>query len=36
MWVVENLHFFVLNPLNGQDASVGNGVTVSFEAPEKL
>lgn len=27
--------FFVLKPANGQPASVGNGVTVSFEAPNR-
>lgn len=27
--------FFVLNPANGAPASVGNGVTVSFEAPDR-
>ena len=27
--------FFVLKPANGQPASIGNGVTVSFEAPSR-
>ncbi|KPH00197.1 glyoxalase [Pseudomonas sp. RIT-PI-q] len=27
--------FFVLKPANGASASVGNGVTVSFEAPNR-
>ncbi|MGH8351249.1 MAG: VOC family protein [Pseudomonas sp.] len=27
--------FFVLKPANGEPASVGNGVTVSFEAPNR-
>ncbi|MEO8641282.1 VOC family protein [Pseudomonas sp.] len=27
--------FFVLKPANGAPASVGNGVTVSFEAPDR-
>lgn len=27
--------FFVLKPANGQAATVGNGVTVSFEAPDR-
>ncbi|MGV8940574.1 MAG: VOC family protein [Lysobacter sp.] len=27
--------FFVLKPANGQHASVGNGVTVSFQAPSR-
>ncbi|MEX3671691.1 VOC family protein [Paraburkholderia phenoliruptrix] len=27
--------FFVLKPANGQPATVGNGVTVSFEAPSR-
>ncbi|SIO72103.1 Catechol 2,3-dioxygenase [Burkholderia sp. GAS332] len=27
--------FFVLKPANGQPATVGNGVTVSFEAPNR-
>ncbi|MEF3033777.1 VOC family protein [Pseudomonas sp. YH-1] len=27
--------FFVLKPANGAAASVGNGVTVSFEAPDR-
>lgn len=27
--------FFVLKPANGQAATVGNGVTVSFEAPNR-
>lgn len=27
--------FFVLKPANGQLATVGNGVTVSFEAPDR-
>jgi catechol 2,3-dioxygenase-like lactoylglutathione lyase family enzyme len=27
--------FFVVRPANGQSATVGNGVTVSFEAPDR-
>jgi catechol 2,3-dioxygenase-like lactoylglutathione lyase family enzyme len=27
--------FFVLKPANGQPATIGNGVTVSFEAPDR-
>ena len=27
--------FFVLKPVNGQSATVGNGVTVSFAAPDR-
>ncbi|MCT8965469.1 VOC family protein [Pseudomonas veronii] len=33
IWGVDKPSFFVLKPANGQPATVGNGVTVSFEAP---
>lgn len=35
IWGVDKPSFFVLKPANGQPASVGNGVTVSFEAPSR-
>lgn len=35
IWGVNAPSFFVLKPANGQPASVGNGVTVSFEAPNR-
>lgn len=35
IWGVEKPSFFVLNPANGEPATVGNGVTVSFEAPNR-
>ncbi|MBN50569.1 MAG: glyoxalase [Spongiibacteraceae bacterium] len=35
IWGEDAPSFFVLNPANGQPASVGNGVTVSFEAPNR-
>ncbi|CAM3885087.1 VOC family protein [Rheinheimera salexigens] len=35
IWGVDAQSFFVLKPANGQPASVGNGVTVSFEAPNR-
>lgn len=35
IWGVDKPSFFVLSPLNGQPASVGNGGTVSFEAPNR-
>ena len=35
IWGVDAPSFFVLKPVNGQPASVGNGVTVSFEAPNR-
>ncbi len=35
IWGVDKPSFFVLNPANGQAATVGNGVTVSFEAPTR-
>lgn len=35
IWGLDKPSFFVLAPLNGQLASVGNGVTVSFEAPNR-
>ncbi|HKU24433.1 MAG TPA: VOC family protein [Candidatus Sulfotelmatobacter sp.] len=34
-WGQNSLSFFVLKPVNGQPATVGNGVTVSFEAPDR-
>ncbi|QCR38451.1 VOC family protein [Nissabacter sp. SGAir0207] len=33
IWGKDKPSFFVLKPANGQPATVGNGVTVSFEAP---
>ncbi|MDH4561330.1 VOC family protein [Pseudomonas sp. BN414] len=35
IWGVDAPSFFVLKPANGEPASVGNGVTVSFEAPNR-
>ncbi|MCO7526734.1 VOC family protein [Pseudomonas asiatica] len=35
IWGEDKPSFFVLNPANGQPATVGNGVTVSFEAPSR-
>lgn len=35
IWGENAPSFFVLKPANGQPASVGNGVTVSFEAPNR-
>jgi catechol 2,3-dioxygenase-like lactoylglutathione lyase family enzyme len=35
IWGEDAPSFFVLKPANGQPASVGNGVTVSFEAPNR-
>ena len=35
IWGQESPSFFVLKPANGQAATVGNGVTVSFEAPDR-
>ncbi|WP_417618668.1 VOC family protein [Oceanisphaera sp.] len=35
IWGLDAPAFFVLKPANGQPASVGNGVTVSFEAPNR-
>jgi catechol 2,3-dioxygenase-like lactoylglutathione lyase family enzyme len=35
IWGVDKPSFFVLNPANGNPASIGNGVTVSFEAPDR-
>lgn len=35
IWGVDKPSFFVLKPANGQPATVGNGVTVSFEAPNR-
>ncbi|TGN95735.1 VOC family protein [Burkholderia sp. USMB20] len=35
IWGVDKPSFFVLSPANGQPATVGNGVTVSFEAPSR-
>ena len=35
IWGVDSPSFFVLKPANGQPATVGNGVTVSFEAPNR-
>ncbi|MFV3131773.1 VOC family protein [Niveispirillum sp. KHB5.9] len=35
IWGEDKLSFFVLKPANGQAASVGNGVTVCFEAPTR-
>jgi predicted lactoylglutathione lyase len=32
---VDKPSFFVLKPANGNPANVGNGVTVSFEAPNR-
>lgn len=35
IWGVDKPSFFVLKPANGQPATVGNGVTVSFEAQNR-
>lgn len=35
IWGQDAPSFFVLKPANGQPATVGNGVTVSFEAPDR-
>lgn len=35
IWGVDKPAFFVLKPANGQPATIGNGVTVSFEAPSR-
>lgn len=35
IWGIDKPAFFVLKPANGQPASVGNGVTVSFEAQNR-
>ena len=35
IWGESAPSFFVLKPANGAPASVGNGVTVSFEAPNR-
>lgn len=35
IWGESAPSFFVLKPANGQPASIGNGVTVSFEAPSR-
>lgn len=35
IWGVTTPAFFVLKPANGLAATVGNGVTVSFEAPDR-
>jgi catechol 2,3-dioxygenase-like lactoylglutathione lyase family enzyme len=35
IWGENAPSFFVLKPANGQPATVGNGVTVSFEAPNR-
>ncbi len=35
IWGKDKPSFFVLKPANGQPASVGNGVTVSFTAPNR-
>lgn len=35
IWGVDQPSFFVLKPANGQPASVGNGVTVSFQAQSR-
>jgi catechol 2,3-dioxygenase-like lactoylglutathione lyase family enzyme len=35
IWGADKPAFFVLKPANGQPASVGNGVTVSFEAQNR-
>ena len=35
IWGEDAPSFFVLKPANGQPATVGNGVTVSFEAPSR-
>jgi len=35
IWGYDAPSFFVLKPANGEPATVGNGVTVSFEAPSR-
>jgi len=35
IWGAGAPSFFVLKPANGQPATIGNGVTVSFEAPNR-
>ncbi len=35
IWGEDKPSFFVLKPANGQPASVGNGVTISFAAPNR-
>lgn len=35
IWGQDKPSFFVLKPANGQAATIGNGVTVSFEAPDR-
>jgi catechol 2,3-dioxygenase-like lactoylglutathione lyase family enzyme len=35
IWGKDAPSFFVLKPANGQAATVGNGVTVSFQAPDR-
>lgn len=35
IWGIDKPSFFVLKPANGQPATVGNGGTVSFEAPSR-
>ena len=35
IWGAGKPAFFALKPANGEPASVGNGVTVSFEAPSR-
>lgn len=35
IWGEDKPAFFVLKPANGQPATVGNGVTISFEAPNR-
>ena len=35
IWGTDKPSFFVLKPANGEPATIGNGVTVSFEAPDR-
>lgn len=35
IWGKDKPSFFVLSPANGAPATVGNGITVSFEAPDR-
>lgn len=35
IWGENAPSFFVLKPANGQPATIGNGITVSFEAPNR-
>ncbi|MBM7061041.1 VOC family protein [Pseudomonas sp. UL073] len=35
IWGVDAPSFFVLHPANGAPATVGNGITISFEAPNR-